>query len=111
MKKALVILAVLVSTNAMAYSEDPHQEFDMTSNMTNKTTITFRQVDNINAVCQSENIKRGFGKFPYKVVACSFWNGSSLLGSNECLVITSKTANFHTLGHEVRHCLQGNFHK
>jgi hypothetical protein len=30
---------------------------------------------------------------------------------DECTIITPLTANFHTIGHEVRHCLQGSFHK
>jgi hypothetical protein len=111
MKTALAVVALLVSTNTFAYYENPHQEFDMTNNMTNKTTITFRQVNNVTAECDKESRKRGNTGFGYNVDACSFWNGNRVLGSDECVIITAKTANFHTIGHEVRHCLQGNFHK
>jgi len=111
MKKAILVVAMLVTTNVFAYYENPHQQFDMTNNMTNKTTITFRQVDNVTAECERESRRRGQGGFGYAVDACSFWNGNRLLGSDECVIITPKTANFHTIGHEVRHCLQGAWHK
>jgi len=111
MKKAILVVTMLVATNTFAYYEDPHQQFDMTHNMTDKTTITFRQVSDVTAECHKESIKRGQGGFGYAVDACSFWDGNRVTGSGQCTIITPKTANFHTIGHEVRHCLQGNFHK
>jgi len=107
MKKALAVLLSILSFNTMAYYEDPHQQFDMTRNLSNQMQITFRTANNINQTCQSESIRRGLGNFGYSVEACSFWN----YDHSECTIITSPTANFHTIGHEVRHCLQGNFHK
>jgi hypothetical protein len=103
MKKAIIILSLL-SFNAFGYYEDPHQQFDMTHNMTNETTITFIQSKNVQVTCDSESRARGQGNFGYSVEACSFWS------RNTCTIITAPTANFHTIGHEVRHCLQGNFH-
>jgi len=107
MKKALAIVLAVVSCNTMAYYEDPHQQFDMTHNITNNVNVTFRTSANINQTCRTESRARGLGDFTYSVEACSFWNWNH----SECTVITSPTANFHTVGHEVRHCLQGNFHK
>jgi hypothetical protein len=107
MKKALAVVAMLVTTNTFAYYENPHQQFDMTHNDTNKVEITFRTSNNINQTCQAESRARGLGNFGYSVEACSFWN----YDKSQCTIITSPTANFHTIGHEVRHCLQGNFHK
>jgi len=106
MKKILLILSILASSSAMAYYEDPHQEFDMTHNMTNKTTVVFRPVKNVQAACDAESRKitgKGFG---YSVDACSFWSDDA----TQCTIITGPTANFHTIGHEMRHCIQGNFH-
>ena len=101
----IVVIGILwMATNALAYKEDPHHQFDMTHNMTNHTDITFVQVSNVQQACDKESKERGFGGFRISVEACSFWSG------NTCKVITQKTANFHTIGHEIRHCLQGNWH-
>ena len=105
MKKAIAVVAMLVTTNTFAYYEDPHQQFDMTHNMTNQMNITFIQTKDVQGTCNKESKQRNLGGFGYSVEACSFWS------KTECTIITSPTANFHTIGHEVRHCLQGNFHK
>jgi hypothetical protein len=107
MKKALAVLLTVVSFNSLAYYENPHQQFDMTNNLSDNMQIIFRTSKNINQTCQAESVKRGLGGFGYGVEACSFWNNDH----TQCTVITSTTANFHTIGHEIRHCLQGNFHK
>ena len=107
MKKAILALGILISVNAFAYYEDPHEQFDMTRNQSNQIKISFIQTRNVQGVCSAESVKRGKGAFGYSIEACSFWNGSF----TECTIVTALRANFHTLGHELRHCLQGNFHK
>ena len=106
MKKALVSVSLLVTANSFAYQEDPHEEFLMTRNMTNRTTITFRPVNNVQAACDAESKRLTGQGFGFGVDACSFWNNEG----TQCTIITGPTANFHTIGHEVRHCIQGNFH-
>jgi hypothetical protein len=104
---SLVIAAyALYCGSSFAYYEDPHHSFDMTHNSTDKVEITFRYAVDITKACDAESKKRGLGGMPYGVDACSFWNWNH----SECLIITPKTANFHTIGHEVRHCLQGVWH-
>jgi len=105
MKKLLLVL-VLLSSNAFAYPEDPHEEFDMTHNISNNMNITFKQAADINQACNAEAVRRGYSPYTYKVDACTFWNNPH----TECLIITERTANFHTIGHEMRHCIQGQFH-
>jgi hypothetical protein len=105
MKKALLILTLL-SSSAFAYYEDPHQEFDMTRNISNNMVITFKQTTDINKACAAESKRRGANPLNFKVDACSFWNDPH----TECTIITELTANFHTIGHEIRHCLQGQYH-
>jgi len=107
MKKAVIVLVMLATTNVFAYYEDPHHQFDMTHNETNQVKISFVQTNNVQSTCSAESIRRGKGAFGYSIEACSFWNSSF----TECTIVTAPTANFHTIGHEVRHCLQGNFHK
>ena len=108
MKKALLLLALL-SSNVFAFYEDPHEQFDMTHNRSNNQNITFRQAANVTAACDAESRRRGLGGFNFSVDACSFWDRNPT-GPDQCLIITEQTANFHTIVHEIRHCLQGNFH-
>jgi hypothetical protein len=110
MKRAIVVALMLANTNVFAYYEDPKQQFDMTRNDSNNVTIEFRQVKNVNEACSKESIRRGNKPFGFSVDACSYWD-RSLTGPDKCLIITAPTTNFHQLGHEVRHCIQGNFHK
>ena len=90
--------------NSYAYNEDPHQVFSTSKNITNQTMVTWEAVDNVQAACEKGSHKRGYGGFNYPVEACSFWTKST------CHIITAKKVNFHTVGHEVRHCFQGAFH-
>jgi hypothetical protein len=103
-KVAVIITSLLVAGQATAFNDDPSQPFDTASNYTTQSTITWRTVDNVQKVCESESRKRGYGGFGYGVQACSFFDG------NQCTIITSKKTTMHSLGHEVRHCFQGNWH-
>jgi hypothetical protein len=40
-------------------------------------------------------------------LACAMWNESS----KECVIITGKKVSHVELGHELRHCFEGNFHR
>ena len=40
-------------------------------------------------------------------LACAIWTASL----NECKVVTGPNPNHVVLGHEVRHCFEGNFHR
>lgn len=105
MKKALaVVLMIMVN---FAFAEDwqnPDAKFDATKKINNKITITWQTVDNVQAACEAESRKVGNGGFGYAVQACSFWQ------QNTCTIITGKSTSIHTLGHETRHCFQGNYH-
>jgi len=94
--------------HANAYYEDPHHAFDMTHNETDTFQVTFKQAADINAACNAASRKRGGGGFGYAVDACSFWDIT--VTGRKCTVITKRKANFHTVGHEIRHCLQGHWH-
>jgi hypothetical protein len=64
--------------------------------------ITWLAVDNPEAVCKRllpDTMARH--KF---IQACAGWAG------NECLIVTGTVTNHQLLGHEVRHCFEGNFH-
>ena len=96
------IFAVLLIVPVMAYG------FDATRNVTNSTLITWKQVDNIQNTCEQESRKRGYGGFGYSLEACAFWD-KNFTGFN-CQIFTKKNTTHDTLGHEIRHCFQGDFH-
>jgi hypothetical protein len=87
--------------------EDPEAKFNTAVNKSKHSAISWIPVDNLQATCEAESRKRGLGGFGYPVEACSFWSSSH----NVCQVFTrSNATTMHSLGHEIRHCFQGNFH-
>lgn len=104
MKFYFVIASLLISNNTMAFNDDPSSNFDTSANYTSSSTITWIPVDNVQKSCEAESRRRGYKGFGYSMFACSFFDG------NQCTIITGKKTNMHTLGHEVRHCFQGNWH-
>jgi hypothetical protein len=106
MKKTLALLLVAQMACAHAFTEDPYAPFDTSTNSDVTMTVTWKPVDNVQKTCEAENRKRGHAGFGYsKIQACSFWLG------NECTIYTSKRPNMLTLGHELRHCYQQNWHQ
>jgi hypothetical protein len=107
----LVFFLLMFSISLFAFTEKPNEKFEVNKNFTKKTTITWNGIEkNINEFCQKESVKRGLGGFQYPVDACSFWD-QDILGNDVCAIYTKKLASQVTLGHEVRHCFQGSWHK
>lgn len=108
--KILVAALALVATNVFAvYVENPHDAFDITKNFSNQMAITIIPSKNVQATCDAESRKRGLGGFSFAVEACSFWESTKT--NNQCTIVLPTKANYHTIGHEMRHCMQGNYHK
>ena len=112
MKKALAIALMVLTVNAQAQSymqdtswDDPTVKFDATETITDKSTIIWKRVDDVQAGCNAESKRLGVATIPYRVKACSFYT------KNTCTIITGKTTTQHSLGHELRHCFQGEWHK
>lgn len=107
MKKSLLI-SLLICSNAFAFAFDdnPKRPFSTTENEHETMLITWKPVDNVQKVCQDEYKRRGHGAFNYLVVACSFWNNNT----KTCTIYTRKNPTMHDVGHEIRHCYQGNWH-
>lgn len=103
MKKALLGL-LFVTSLAHADWRDPFEKFDTAKNFTNQSKITWVVADNPTAACAAERTRRGFPQYAGKVMACSFWE------QTQCTIITSKLTDRDTIGHELQHCFQGNFH-
>jgi len=103
MKKALLAL-LFVSSLAHADWRDPFEKFDTGKNFTNQTHLTWVTVDDPTKACAAERSRRGFAQYSGKVMACSFWE------QNQCTIITAKFTDRDTIGHELQHCFQGNWH-
>ena len=103
----ILIASLLISVNAFAadLDDDPSKPFDTSANLAIQSTITWIPVDNVQKACEAESRKRGYKGFGYSIHACSFFSGT------QCTIITGKKTSMHTLGHEVRHCFQGNWHQ
>jgi hypothetical protein len=99
---SLIFVASLASANDW---DNPNTPFDTKKNFTNSSTITWVTVDNVQEACEAESRNRGYNGFGVKLLACSFYKG------DQCTIITGKKSNMHQLGHEVRHCFQGSWHK
>lgn len=109
MKKFLaILLSALVSTAHAGLEKSPTEMYDMSKLMTNNTDLKVVTVDNIRETCEKESRSRGFGGFGMAMDACSFWNKG--FTGHTCVIFIGKKTNNDTLGHELRHCLQGNFH-
>jgi hypothetical protein len=89
--------------------ENPHETFSIAKVNSNNIALTVIASKNVQATCDAESKKRGYGGFGRSVEACSFWDASSF--NNKCTVVLPEVTNFHTIGHELRHCLKGNWHK
>ena len=101
-----LLIACQIGTASAQNWDDPKAPFSTTENTGETMIISWKTVDNVQQVCQSEYKSRGFGGFNYKVDACSFWN----FVTKTCTVYTKKNPTMHDVGHEIRHCYQGNWH-
>lgn len=107
--KSIIIPLLLISFSATSseISDDPYEVFDISKRMTSSIKVEIHTDDNAPERCQRESRRRGFGGWPYKVFACSFWNEEN---GHKCSVYLPKNTNMHQLGHEIRHCYQGAWH-
>jgi hypothetical protein len=106
MKQVLFIL-LLLSSSAFAIEDDPVIPFSTANMITKQSMIKWTPVDDVKSTCDRESRSRGNSGFGYTVQACSFWSSS---GPPTCTIITKRNPTMHTLGHELRHCFQGNWH-
>ena len=108
MKHFIITILLISSMNAMA--ESPYDEFSTKNNFTDSSTIKWKQVPNVQKACDKQRTAAGFPPYGYSVEACSQWK-TNIIGQDVCYIITAKKVSMWTLGHEVRHCFQGAYHK
>jgi len=109
MKKFFTIFLFFSNFTLAQESQNGDALFLVNKNKIDDTHIHWKAVKNIQATCDRESKKRKFGGFGYQVEACSFWDKNKY-GENECLIFTQISTSINTIGHEVRHCFQGEWH-
>lgn len=105
MKKTIIFILTLVISNANAsgnYNDSPTKMHSIPE-LTKKNLIV-RSVDNPMKECDLQSKRFGNGGFAYQVQACAFWD------ANMCTIIVGKSSSTHTLGHELLHCIKGDWH-
>lgn len=103
-KLLAVVLMLLFMSNTHAFLDDPRRPFDATQNLHQEMRIKWIVTANLQDTCEQESRRRGFNGFNHPVTGCSFWRGK------DCVIVTNQMPTMHTLGHEIRHCFQGNWH-
>ena len=89
-------------------SETEYKEFTPMaphSRVMNHINLTWEVREDVGDYCKQAQKKAGTSNAP--PIACAVWVASS----NQCKVITGPNPNHVVLGHEVRHCFEGHFHR
>ena len=103
-------LSVLVCATGNTKSESsPTEKYTMDSLRVSKLLIEVKVVDDINAVCQAVFAKKN-KTLTFIVDGCSDWTFKEE-GPNTCTIYVEHLTNNDILGHEMHHCLVGNFHQ
>ncbi len=73
----------------------------------NDVKVRWEVRDNVSEVCSRAAKLTTTQAWMTPPLACAMWN----VASNECVIITGKKVSHVELGHELRHCFEGNFHR
>ncbi|CAB4133565.1 hypothetical protein UFOVP257_287 [uncultured Caudovirales phage] len=101
-----IVIAIFTTSTHAENWRDPESNFDATRNFTDASLIKWVVTKDVQGTCEAESRKRNMGGFGYPVEACSFWDA----GGKSCIIITNTNTTMHAIGHEMRHCFQGNYH-
>lgn len=107
--KKLILLSYLVANLASAQSfyewDNPSKKFDM-SNSQKNIQLTIVPTNNVLGYCNREARNRGFSEYNSAINSCAFWNGDN----TQCTIVVPLHTSMHLLGHELLHCMKGNWH-
>jgi hypothetical protein len=77
------------------------------SRLMNDVKVRWEVSENVAEVCSRAAQFNTTQAWMTPPVACAMWN----VASKECVIITGKKVSHLELGHELRHCFEGNFHR
>jgi hypothetical protein len=108
--RSAVTFLLAVSSNVYAqwdFDNSGGRNFDMRQNTQKSVKITLESVapSEIRKACDRKSRELGNGGFSYEPIACAFWTGKT------CHIIVPHKVDMRTIGHEVMHCFQGDWHK
>lgn len=76
--------------------------FDVTTPELRTVEVSWMAVDDVDARCRED-----MEISPFQTVkGCTYYS----LKNRKCTIITGKSTDTSTLGHELRHCFDGSFH-
>lgn len=106
----LILIAVAYSNAWAGLEKDAYQTYSIKNRIANNISVEIQTVpqSQIQQACDRESKRVGNQGMGYKVDACSFWK--PVKGGFSCTIILPENTNNDTIGHEFRHCFQGNFH-
>jgi hypothetical protein len=95
-----VLAVALLSLSGMVSAQSYNIQFEARPNLPEKT-IRWVVVENVSAVCQN--------KMPalagQRILACSEYNNQT------CTIYTGLITDMAIVGHEIRHCFEGQWHR
>ena len=100
-------MAPSIAIAQWSFDNSGSRVFDMSKNITQKTTIELKYVEtkDMQKTCDTLSRKYGNNGYSYEVLACTFfWD-------NKCVVVVPKMVDMRTIGHEMMHCFQGSWHE
>ena len=73
----------------------------------NDVKVRWEVRENVSEVCSRAAQLSPTQAWMTPPLACAMWN----VANKECVIITGKKVSHVELGHELRHCFEGNFHR
>jgi hypothetical protein len=102
MKAIVYILVSFLGGCAAFLLGTPFQAMNINDRITNQTIVTWELVDDIDATCR---------KILLSVEEDTTIYGCAQMTANSCKIYTGRTTTVAILGHELRHCFEGNWHE
>jgi 5,10-methenyltetrahydromethanopterin hydrogenase len=97
-----VFATVLFLTGCASVSSDSFEALNSEQRLTNKTVVTWELVEDIDTFCKKRNDSIPKDSI---VLACA------IPTKQYCKIYTASATSMSALGHEVRHCFEGAWHK
>jgi hypothetical protein len=94
------LITILLALTSNAYSQSYNIQFEPKTDYTEKN-IRWVVLDDISAFCSAKmNLTTG-----QRILACSEYN------NRMCIIYTGRTTDMAQVGHEIRHCFEGQWHR
>ena len=102
----IILMVPSISIAQWSFDNSGSRVFDMSKNMTKKTTIELKYVESKDIQKTCDTMSRNYGNkgYSYGVLACTFFWDS------KCVIVVPKEVDMRMIGHEVMHCFQGDWH-